>query len=114
MPGRDMHTETDFKTGSGLPSVSKDAIAFYIVKALDRKDEKAETFLKALKEYKQLAKLHGTYAVGIKQSLDNTEDGRVYSRNKLDGTVTGRLSCEAATRGSKKEDKLGVTFHTLQ
>lgn len=113
IPGLDLEPDTDFKTDTGLPSVSKDAVAFYIVKALDRKDEKAETFLKTLKEYKQLSKLHGTYAIGIHQALTNTGDGRVYSRYKLDGTVTGRLSCAAATRGNKKEDKLGVSFHTL-
>ena len=111
--GLNLDPDADFKTKAGFPSVSKDAIAFYIVKAMERSDEKIVNFLKTLKVYKQLSKLHGTYAVGIEQALENTQDGTIYSRYKLDGTVTGRLSCAAATRGPKKEDKLGISFHTL-
>lgn len=111
--GFDLDPDKDYLTDAGMPAVSKDAIEFYITQALGYDKKEAVMFLKACKKYKTLAKLYETYAVGITDSLKNTKDGRVYSKYKQDGTVTGRLSCAAAKFGAKKEEKAGVSFHTL-
>lgn len=75
----------------------------------------AKKFLDRLAEYKKLDKLYKTYIVGTEQALENTGNGKVYSTYNLAGAVTGRLSNSGinVVKGSPKEGKLGVSFHTL-
>jgi uracil-DNA glycosylase family 4 len=44
-------------------------------------------------EHRRLAKLHGTYVVGLAKHIRS--DGRIHPSFRLDGTRTGRWSCEA-------------------
>ena len=75
----------------------------------------AKNFLDYLDDYKRLNKLYNTYIVGVKDSLHNTKNGRMYANYNIDGAVTGRLSNSGANskRGGGAEGKLGVSFHTL-
>jgi DNA polymerase-1 len=111
--GFDLSPEKDHLTDAGNPSTNKEAIAAYIWQVTNkRKNPEAENFLRDLKEYKRLQKLKSAFVDSIERALENTGD-RMYFNYKLDGTVTGRLSCSKASKGRKKEDSLGVSFHTL-
>src|SRR6056300_885728 len=73
----------------------------------------AKRFFDRFSEYKKYVKLHSTYVEGARQSLKNTQNGRIYCNYQIDGTVTGRISNSGASVGRKKGDKIGVSFHTL-
>jgi len=73
----------------------------------------AKKFFDRFSEYKKLTKLHSVYIEGARQALKNTGNGRMYVKYNIDGTVTGRISNSGANIGRKKEDKIGVSFHTL-
>lgn len=49
-------------------------------------------FLKAVLDYRSISKLRGTYVDGLEAFI--RKDGRVHPNYKLDGTETGRASCE--------------------
>ena len=72
-------------------------------------------FVDDLLEFRKVKKLRDTYSDGIKTSLENTGNGRIYVTYNLDGAVTGRLSNSGMniTPNRKKEGKIGVSFHTL-
>ena len=73
----------------------------------------AKRFFDRFSEYKKLTKLQSVYIDGTRTALKNTENGRIYSSYHIDGTVTGRISNSGANTGRKKDDKIGVSFHTL-
>jgi DNA polymerase-1 len=86
--------------------------------------EKALAFINSLKAWRRQEKLYSTYIKGTKKAVDNTKTSRVYFDYRLEGTVTGRLSCGAlkakvrpVSKTGKvlisKEHPLGVSFHTL-
>ena len=76
--------------------------------------KKALEFINILTEWKSADKLYSTYFEGTQKALNNTGNGRIYFDYRLEGTVTGRLSC-GAYKASKegKEYPLGLSFHTL-
>ena len=73
----------------------------------------AKRFFDRFSEYKKLTKLHSVYIEGARTALKNTGNSRIYVKYNIDGTVTGRISNSGANVGRKKEDKIGVSFHTL-
>tara|TARA_R100000697_G_scaffold64329_1_gene77156 strand:- start:67 stop:1131 length:1065 start_codon:yes stop_codon:yes gene_type:complete len=73
----------------------------------------AKRFFDRFSEYKKLTKLHSVYIEGARTALKNTGNGRMYVKYNIDGTVTGRISNSGANVGRKKDDKIGVSFHTL-
>jgi len=73
----------------------------------------AKRFFDRFSEYKKLTKLHSVYIEGARTALGNTGNSRMYVKYNIDGTVTGRISNSGANVGRKKEDKIGVSFHTL-
>lgn len=73
----------------------------------------AKRFFDRFSEYKKFVKLQSVYIEGARTALKNTGNGRIYSSYRIDGTVTGRISNSGANVGRKKDDKLGVSFHTL-
>lgn len=73
----------------------------------------AKRFFDRFSEYKKLTKLHSVYIEGARTALKNTGNSRMYVKYNIDGTVTGRISNSGANVGRKKEDKIGVSFHTL-
>jgi DNA polymerase-1 len=72
----------------------------------------AKRFFDRFSEYKKLTKLHSVYIEGARTALGNTGNSRMYVKYNIDGTVTGRISNSGANVGRKKEDKIGVSFHT--
>ena len=71
--------------------------------------EQAREWIAGLLDYRAAAKLHKTYIRGLHTAIDYNGCNKVYCDYKLDGTVTGRLSC-----GSYNAEKaMGVSFHTL-
>ena len=73
----------------------------------------AKRFFDRFSEYKKLTKLHSVYIEGARTALANTGNSRMYVKYNIDGTVTGRISNSGANVGRKKENKIGVSFHTL-
>jgi DNA polymerase-1 len=73
----------------------------------------AKRFFDRFSEYKKLTKLHSVYIEGARTALSNTGNSRMYVKYNIDGTVTGRISNSGANVGRKKENKIGVSFHTL-
>lgn len=71
--------------------------------------EQAREWISKLLDWRAAAKLHKTYIRGLHKAIEYNGENKVYCDYKLDGTVTGRLSC-----GSYHADKaMGVSFHTL-
>lgn len=80
----------------------------------DNKLISAKRFLDKLSDFNRISKLYGTYIEGVKTSLGNTQDGKIYVNYNIDGARTGRLSNSGAnTKKTGKETKIGVSFHTL-
>ena len=77
--------------------------------------QKAHKFIEGIFEFRKTKKLYDTYAIGVENALENNGEDRVYVDYKVDGTVTGRLSCSQYQRKNEKGDpvKMGVSFHTL-
>ena len=73
----------------------------------------AKRFFDRFSEYKKLTKLHSVYIEGARTALSNTGNSRMYVKYNIDGTVSGRISNSGANVGRKKENKIGVSFHTL-
>ena len=73
----------------------------------------SKRFFDRFSEYKKLTKLHSVYIEGARTALKNTGNSRMYVKYNIDGTVTGRISNSGANVGRKKDDKIGVSFHTL-
>lgn len=71
-------------TESGNPSTAEDAL-----EELKPKDKSG--FIDALLEYRGLEKIDSTYVRGMHPLLDHMD--RVHADFKIQGTVTGRLSC---------------------
>ncbi len=69
----------------------------------------ASKFITQLLELRKAQKLQKTYIHGTKKALNYNESGKLYVDYRLDGTATGRLSCEAYNA----EKPMGVSFHTL-
>ena len=69
----------------------------------------AKTFLESLLELKKVEKLHSTYVKGVRKAVEYNHTNKIYTDFRLDGTVTGRLSCGMY----KAEKPMGVSFHTL-
>ena len=68
--------------------------------------KEAKRLIEDILTYRAVTKLKSTYVDGVSKALEVTNNGKVYYDLKIDGTVTGRLSC------SKYAD-MGVSFHTL-
>jgi DNA polymerase-1 len=69
----------------------------------------AKEFLQGFLDLRKSEKLYKTYINGTNKALKYNEKNKVYVDFKLDGTVTGRLSCAAYTA----DKPMGVSFHTL-
>jgi DNA polymerase-1 len=67
------------------------------------------SFIKSLMELRKSQKLEKTYINGTRKAMAYNEEDKIYVDFRIDGTVTGRLSCAAYT--AKKP--MGVSFHTL-
>lgn len=88
------------------------AVAASVIADMPIKDLlQAKEFINKLMELKKTEKLYDTYIVGINKALEYNGNGKVYFDYKIDGTVTGRLSCSRANAGKGKV--MGVSFHTL-
>lgn len=95
--------------------VTDEDIAKMRIKDMKTEDLKqALNFINTLSEWRSADKMFSTYFEGVQKALDNTGNGRIYFDYRLEGTVTGRLSC-GAYKASKdgKPLPLGVSFHTL-
>jgi len=81
----------------------------------DENLKKAKNVIDNLLEYKRIKKLYDTYIQGVRTSLENTGNGKIYVRYNLDGAVTGRLSNSGiyVESGNKSFGKFGISFHTL-
>ena len=71
--------------------------------------KEAKSFVKELLELRKSEKLYRTYIQGVRKATENNGCDKIYVDYKLDGTITGRLSCAAYTAKKSK----GVSFHTL-
>lgn len=60
-------------------------------------------------KWRSYSKLHKTYVTGLYNALEYNGTDKVYCDYRLDGTVTGRLSCGMYSA----EKPMGVSFHTL-
>ena len=69
----------------------------------------ARNFVKQLLDLRKSEKLYKTYIQGVRKAAKFNGCDKIYVDYKLDGTITGRLSCTAYTAQESK----GVSFHTL-
>ncbi len=69
----------------------------------------AKVWLESLLGLRKVQKLYTTYIKGISSAVDFNESNKVYVDYRMDGTLTGRLSC--ASYSANKD--MGVSFHTL-
>tara|TARA_R110000737_G_scaffold36331_1_gene55700 strand:- start:1912 stop:3069 length:1158 start_codon:yes stop_codon:yes gene_type:complete len=89
--------------------ISRAVIADKTTKSL----RESKAFITDLLELRKSTKLSTTYVTGTRNAIKNNGHEKVYFDFRFDGTKTGRLSCGGSTRGKKKTDKQGVSFHTL-
>ena len=73
--------------------------------------ERIHQFISLFLKLRAAEKLKSTYIKGCQKALEYNEDNKIYCDFKLDGTVTGRMSCAGYKAGKGK--KKGVSFHTL-
>lgn len=66
----------------------------------------AKKWLTSLLELRKVQKLYKTYVNGIERALEVNDTSKVYVDYRMDGTLTGRLSCASYSN-------MGVSFHTL-
>ena len=66
----------------------------------------AKKWLESLLEMRKAQKLYDTYVKGIRRATEFNESDRVFVDYRMDGTLTGRLSCASYSN-------MGVSFHTL-
>ena len=66
-------------------------------------------WLESLLEMRKAQKLYDTYVKGIRRATEFNESDKVYVDYRMDGTLTGRLSCASYSA----EQDMGVSFHTL-
>lgn len=71
--------------------------------------KETKIWLEKLLKLRKSEKLYLTYITGIKNAIKYNDHSKIYVDYRLDGTVTGRLSCAAYS--AKKS--MGVSFHTL-
>jgi DNA polymerase-1 len=83
---------------SGIPSTDEEVLNKYA------KD--GDEFCKLLTEYRQLAKMCGTYLDALPKQI--ASDGRLHPSFNIEGTATGRLSCDSPNlQNIPKEGELG-------
>lgn len=92
-------TPTKF-TDTGLASTGAPAIEQY---------RGQHPFVESLLDFRSIDKMDSTYATGMEKYI--SDDGRIHPSFKLDGTETGRLSCEKPNgqnipRADTKEGKM--------
>jgi DNA polymerase-1 len=76
--------------------------------------QSALNFITDLRDWRKKEKLYNTYFEGAKKALNNTGNKKIFFDYRIEGTVTGRLSCGAYN--AQKDGKsfpLGLSFHTL-
>jgi len=78
----------------------------YISKKSTEDLREAKGWLDSLLELRKVQKLYNTYVNGIKRAVDFNGTDKVYVDYRMDGTLTGRLSCASYSN-------MGVSFHTL-
>ena len=78
----------------------------YISKKSTEDLREAKSWLDSLLELRKVQKLYNTYVNGIKRAVDFNDVNKVYVDYRMDGTLTGRLSCASYSN-------MGVSFHTL-
>jgi DNA polymerase-1 len=81
----------------------------YISKKSTEDLREAKHWLESLLEMRKAQKLYDTYVKGIRNATEFNESDKVYVDYRMDGTLTGRLSC--ASYSANKD--MGVSFHTL-
>jgi len=74
------------------------------------KNNKTAPFIDLVLAYKERAKQHKTYVMGVKAAVAYNGESRVYSNYNFGDVVTGRLSC---SKYSVNDDAKGISFHTL-
>ena len=84
--GLGMKPPTRKRTESGLVSTDDKTLSMLL------EQHPNCDFVKAVLEYRGITKLRGTYVDGLGNFI--RADGRVHPNYKLDGTATGRASCE--------------------
>jgi len=78
----------------------------YVSKKSTQDLREAKDWLGSLLELRKVQKLYNTYVNGIKRAVDFNGTNKVYVDYRMDGTLTGRLSCASYSN-------MGVSFHTL-
>jgi len=78
----------------------------YVSKKSTEDLREAKGWLDSLLELRKVQKLYNTYVNGIKRAVDINGTNKVYVDYRMDGTLTGRLSCASYSN-------MGVSFHTL-
>lgn len=84
--GLGLKPPTKKRTDSGLVSTDDKTISALL------EQHPHIDFLRAVLDYRGVSKLRGTYVDGLEAFI--RQDGRVHPNYKLDGTETGRASCE--------------------
>ena len=85
--------------------ITDEDIARMHIKSMDTKTlNEVMDFISALKEWRSKEKNHSTYFEGTKRALANTKTGKIYFDYRMEGTVTGRLSC-GAYKASRRRDE---------
>jgi DNA polymerase-1 len=81
----------------------------YVSKKSTEELRDAKVWLNSFLEMRKAQKLYNTYVKGIRRATDFNGHDKVYVDYRMDGTLTGRLSCASYSAGKD----MGVSFHTL-
>ena len=81
----------------------------YVSKKSTEDLKEAKKWLESILEMRKARKLYDTYVKGIRRATEFNGTDKVYVDYRMDGTLTGRLSCASYSAGQD----MGVSFHTL-
>ena len=87
-------------------NLDKQISADYVSKKSTDELRDAKKWLGSLLELRKVQKLYKTYVNGIERAVEVNDTNKVYVDYRMDGTLTGRLSCASYSN-------MGVSFHTL-
>lgn len=91
--------------------ISDEDVARSVIQSKTKEElERVYDLIQALRKVRRFEKLKSSYIESTKRAVLYNKENKVYFDFRLDGTVTGRLSCGAA---ETKDDTMGISLHTI-
>lgn len=91
--------------------VRDEDVARHVIQSKSKEQlARVSKIIEALKKIRRYEKLLSSYVNSTENAINYNQENKVYFDYRLDGTVTGRLSCGAM---ETREGTMGVSFHTI-